>query len=315
MPDRTARWHFGFTVLVALTAAGWMLALRQAGALRPLPWLTGWGVALLAIGLLRAIELVAAPSETQRRITAILLCLLTLLVTQWSGTDSLLQACGLIALVLGLELLPAAHQPTSLEPDLTAGDREPAAREQAQDEPVDPNCETPDAPSVDSREEPFVASKQLLPAPFQGETLPAVETQHELLNESQIFAGGFETEQEADAASEPQSGLDPFSSQAQQWSTRRKTADSRESIEGWSRVQLASKQKSITIHIPFVPPFVSTPEIECETLDDDGQLQLRVAGIWSYGARIELRRANPGTARQVTIGYYITGPSAADEAA
>ncbi len=73
------------------------------------------------------------------------------------------------------------------------------------------------------------------------------------------------------------------------WLTRSKTIDG-EIIEGGVRVEFATGQRDVTVHISFCPPLGCVPSIDTEDLDGDG-LEIRVAAAFPFGARLAVRRS------------------------
>ncbi|MFO1042294.1 MAG: hypothetical protein U0941_10945 [Planctomycetaceae bacterium] len=72
------------------------------------------------------------------------------------------------------------------------------------------------------------------------------------------------------------------------WLSRRMTDDG-ELIEGWIRIQFAEGQRETLVHVSFCPPLSGNPELETEDLDGAG-LEIRVAAVFPFGARISVRR-------------------------
>ncbi len=73
------------------------------------------------------------------------------------------------------------------------------------------------------------------------------------------------------------------------WLSRRLTDDG-ELIEGWVRIHFAEGQRETLVHVAFCPPLAGNPELETEDLDGVG-LEIRVAAIFPFGARISVRRS------------------------
>ncbi len=73
------------------------------------------------------------------------------------------------------------------------------------------------------------------------------------------------------------------------WLSRRLTDDG-ELIEGWVRIQFAEGQRETQVHVAFCPPLAGNPELETEDLDGVG-LEIRVAAVFPFGARISVRRS------------------------
>ncbi|MBS0204513.1 MAG: hypothetical protein JSS49_16540 [Planctomycetes bacterium] len=75
------------------------------------------------------------------------------------------------------------------------------------------------------------------------------------------------------------------------WLSRRQS-DNGEQIEGWVRVPFASGQRETVIHVAFCPPLAHVPAVETEDLDGVG-LEIRVAAVFPFGARLSVRRSGP----------------------
>ena len=52
-----------------------------------------------------------------------------------------------------------------------------------------------------------------------------------------------------------------------QWIRRTRDDAGSERIEGTARVSFAAGQRQATLHIPFIPPLESVPQIECHAVD------------------------------------------------
>ncbi len=78
-----------------------------------------------------------------------------------------------------------------------------------------------------------------------------------------------------------------------------------EQIMGTVIAEFAQGQKRAHLHIPFVPPLESIPEVEAEPVGDD-PVRLKVAMRQPYGIRIEVRRAIAVTALRAEIGFSAT---------
>lgn len=110
---------------------------------------------------------------------------------------------------------------------------------------------------------------------------------------------------QVDASSEvPATEQDPL-----HWMSRTADADGAEHLQGGTVVDFASGQKQAIVHVAFCPPFTGTPEIECDS-DDDDACRLKVAAVYPYGVRIELKRAESAAPARVRIRYAACGSSA-----
>lgn len=76
----------------------------------------------------------------------------------------------------------------------------------------------------------------------------------------------------------------------QQWLSRTSPGPDEDFLEGTLRSEFVAGQKLLFVHVPFSPPFLAVPELECE-VQADGDVRHKVAAIYRYGARIELRRS------------------------
>lgn len=91
-----------------------------------------------------------------------------------------------------------------------------------------------------------------------------------------------------------------------QWLTRSITVEG-EIIEGGLRVNFDEGQRDATLHVSFCPPFRKVPEVTTEDLDA-AQLEIRVAAIFPFGARLNVRRpltASEGGHRSPAETYRI----------
>lgn len=88
-----------------------------------------------------------------------------------------------------------------------------------------------------------------------------------------------------------------------QWLRREALPDGAEQIEGGNRLSFGAGQKHAVLHLAFTPALASVPTIECEPLDS-ADVELKVAAVYPYGARIEARRQEPlEEPLEVEIGY------------
>ncbi len=90
---------------------------------------------------------------------------------------------------------------------------------------------------------------------------------------------------------------------AQQWFSRN-TADGQDRIEGQVTAEFAAGQTLAMVHLTFNPPFSALPELECEPEETDDpatDLRWKVAALYRYGARIEVRRTSAELPLTVTL--------------
>lgn len=90
---------------------------------------------------------------------------------------------------------------------------------------------------------------------------------------------------------------------AEQWFSR-STADGHDRIEGQVTAEFAAGQTLAMVHLTFNPPFSSLPELECEpeeTDESETELRWKIAALYRYGARIEVRRTSGELPLTVTL--------------
>jgi len=135
-------------------------------------------------------------------------------------------------------------------------------------------------------EAPVDAARQPCDALAACQLATELATRHPPLA-SQFTAGDLETafDDEEDEESEDDADED-----LTLWLSRRQTTDG-EQIEGWVRVQFAPGQRETAIHVAFCPPLSGSPEIETEDLNGVG-LEIRVAAVFPFGARLSVRRSD-----------------------
>ena len=80
-----------------------------------------------------------------------------------------------------------------------------------------------------------------------------------------------------------------------------------EVVEGVIRVRFDKGQKRANLHVPFSPPLVGMPDVECECVGDE-PLRLKVPVRQSYGIRIEARRSNADEALDTEVGFAAVCP-------
>lgn len=85
----------------------------------------------------------------------------------------------------------------------------------------------------------------------------------------------------------------------------RSVQDGCDVVEGAFRVEFASGQRQVAIHLPFAPALPSAPDIECEPVDGDADVRIRVTSAEAWGVRIEVARATDLDQQQaVQLGYF-----------
>jgi len=81
-------------------------------------------------------------------------------------------------------------------------------------------------------------------------------------------------------------------------------------VEGGFRVEFAPGQRLVAVHVPFSPALAAVPEIECEPIDGDAEVRVRVTSIQAYGLRIEVMRGSGFEQQQkVELGYFASATS------
>ena len=100
-----------------------------------------------------------------------------------------------------------------------------------------------------------------------------------------------------------------------QWMTRSVTDEGQECIEGAVQVHFDPGQKQAMIHLPFCPPLLEQPAVECEVLSD-AEVRFKIGAVHPYGARIEARRTGPiENAETVEVGFSAIAAAAQEDAA
>ena len=99
-----------------------------------------------------------------------------------------------------------------------------------------------------------------------------------------------------DELDEPTDGL------VTQRMTRQTLPDGTEEIEGSVRVLFATGQRTVSVHVPFSPPFAVAPQVECELVSDE-DVRSKVSVVYPYGIRIELKRSGSDADAEVELSY------------
>lgn len=86
----------------------------------------------------------------------------------------------------------------------------------------------------------------------------------------------------------------PEQEEASLWMKRSHGNDRADSLEGMTVAEFLPRQKQITVHLAFCPPFRQTPELVCTPVEDDS-VRAKVGVVYPYGARIDLKRSGPAT--------------------
>ena len=74
------------------------------------------------------------------------------------------------------------------------------------------------------------------------------------------------------------------------WMQRHTTDDGQEQIQGGVVVPFAAGQKQANVHLAFCPPLSATPEVVCDC--DSSACRFKVAAVYPYGVRIEMKRTD-----------------------
>ncbi len=93
------------------------------------------------------------------------------------------------------------------------------------------------------------------------------------------------------------------SSPAERW-TRTET-DGEVSIEAVVLARFAEGSKLAVVHLPFVPPLPSVPQIECEPLESGCDVTIKTEAAYRHGARLSVTRVSAGSAESVPIGVEV----------
>lgn len=90
---------------------------------------------------------------------------------------------------------------------------------------------------------------------------------------------------------------------AESWT--RTESDGEVRIEAVIRARFAEGAKLVVVHLPFVPPLVSVPQIECEPLDSGCDVEIQTEATFRHGARLSVTRPTAGPAESVPIGVVV----------
>lgn len=85
----------------------------------------------------------------------------------------------------------------------------------------------------------------------------------------------------------------------------RTESDGEVSIEAVIQARLAEGSKLAVVHLPFVPPLPSVPQIECEPLDSGCDVEIQTEAVYRHGARLSVTRPTAGPAKLVPIGVVV----------
>ena len=98
------------------------------------------------------------------------------------------------------------------------------------------------------------------------------------------------------------------------WSTRSQ-ANGCDELEGWERVFFRAGEKVLSFHVPFSPAFYSVPIVDCEPIESVSDVSAKVADVFTYGMKIDLRRSSSDDDEGVVIGFHVSAESKSSEAA
>ena len=161
------------------------------------------------------------------------------------------------------------------------------------------------AGSSSSRRQPFSSPPMpiLDPAP-QFDLKLAPELAVDSTREEEDPEADFNDVAETIAVATPQlaASAEPFSQDVTQWLTRSRTGEE-DQISGGVRVEFAPGERDVIVHLSFCPPFPSIPEILTEDLDGAG-LEIRVAAVFPFGARLTVRKSPGRSAREGGSSSY-----------
>ena len=85
----------------------------------------------------------------------------------------------------------------------------------------------------------------------------------------------------------------------------RTESDGEVSIEAVILARFAEGSKRAVVHLPFVPPLPSVPQIECEPLDSGCEVEIKTEAAFRHGARLSVTRPSAGSSESVSIGIVV----------
>jgi hypothetical protein len=85
----------------------------------------------------------------------------------------------------------------------------------------------------------------------------------------------------------------------------RMESDGDVSIEAVIQARFEEGSKRAVVHLPFVPPLPSVPQIECEPLDSGCEVEIQTEAAYRHGARLSVTRPTAGPAESVPIGVVV----------
>ena len=93
------------------------------------------------------------------------------------------------------------------------------------------------------------------------------------------------------------------SSPLESWT--RTESDGEVSIEAVILARFEEGSKLAVVHLPFVPPLLTVPQIECEPLDSGSEVTIKTEAAYRHGARLSITRPSAGSAESVPIGVVV----------
>ncbi len=85
----------------------------------------------------------------------------------------------------------------------------------------------------------------------------------------------------------------------------RTESDGEVSIEAVIQARFAEGSKLAVVHLPFVPPLPSVPQIECEPLDSGCEVEIKTEAAYRHGASLSVTRPIAGPTESVPIGIMV----------
>lgn len=140
------------------------------------------------------------------------------------------------------------------------------------------------------------ASPRSRPSRSETEVPQSVASPQMASSGSEEYSGGAPSADGQDLAGPPSTGLQ-----------RSQDESGSEVVEGVIKVRFDKGQKRANLHVPFFPPLVGMPDVECECVGDE-PLRLKVPVRQSYGIRIEARRSNADESLDTEVGFAAVCP-------
>lgn len=102
--------------------------------------------------------------------------------------------------------------------------------------------------------------------------------------------------------------FDPQPSEKETFSQRwtRRDGDIGDELEGTLKIFFANGQRTATADIPIVPAMASVPDVDCEPLSSEADVEVIVRSVHTYGVRLEVQRpADRTVAEEVELAVLI----------